>query len=49
MHDWLIPVAVAHGEGKADLSTQQIKALKKRNMVAMSFVKLMANLQNPTP
>ena len=30
MHDWLIPVAVAHGEGKADLSTQQNKSPQKK-------------------
>ena len=49
MHDWLIPVAVAHGEGKADLSKQQIKALKKKNMVAMSFCEANGKSTNSYP
>ena len=45
MHGWSIPIASAHGEGRAKFLNNDFEKIKKQNQVAMTFVD---SNQNPT-
>ncbi len=45
MEGWTVPIASAHGEGKANFSDNSLEELKKRNQVTMTFVD---SNKNPT-
>ena len=38
MEDWMIPVASAHGEGRAQFNNNDLQELEKSNQIAMRFV-----------
>ena len=38
MEDWMIPVASAHGEGRAQFNNNDLQELEKSNQIAMHFV-----------
>jgi len=38
MNGWTVPVASAHGEGRANFQTNNLEELKKQNQIAMRFV-----------
>ena len=45
MEGWTVPIASAHGEGRANFLVNSLEELKKQNQVAMTFVD---SNQNPT-
>ena len=38
MNGWIVPVASAHGEGRANFQMNNLEELKKQNQIAMRFV-----------
>ena len=45
MEGWTVPIASAHGEGKANFLDNNLEELKKQNQVTMTFVD---SNKNPT-
>ena len=45
MEDWMVPVASAHGEGRACFIDNDLEKLEKSNQIAMHYVD---SLENPT-
>ena len=49
MEDWVIPVASAHGEGRAQFNNNDLEELEKSNQIAMHFVDSSENSSEKYP
>ena len=49
MEDWMIPVASAHGEGRAFFTDDNLEKLEKANQIAMRFVDSLENSTEKYP
>ena len=49
MQDWIIPVASAHGEGRAHFSDNSLEELEKSNQIAMRFIDSQENQSEKYP
>ena len=49
MENWIIPVASAHGEGRAHFSDNNLEELEKSNQIAMRFIDSQENQSEKYP